>query len=121
MNEVTTAHDTQASRLFTNADCEQPKTMTGEECFARFHQKLKSTENKALRNFNKLDEDFKFVVLTLANRKNPGAFRADEVGKPYDYFDMDRRKLIILAMNKIARWGEILPRHISIHECYLAN
>jgi hypothetical protein len=37
---------------------------------------MKATENKALRNFNKLDEDFKFVVLTLANRNNPGAFRS---------------------------------------------
>ena len=93
MNERISAHDTQASKLFSNADCstEQPKTMTGEECFARFHQKLKATENKALRNFNKLDEDFKFVVLTLANRNNPGAFSSDEVGKPYEYFDMNRR------------------------------
>lgn len=123
MNERISAHDTRASKLFSNADCstDQPKTMTGEECFARFHQKLKATENKALRNFNKLDEDFKFVVLTLANRNNPGAFRSDEVGKPYEYFDMDRRKLIIASMNKISRWGGVLPRHISIHECFLAN
>ncbi|MDV2723831.1 hypothetical protein RYY85_19570, partial [Klebsiella pneumoniae] len=51
MNERISGHDTQASKLFSNADCsiEQPKTMTGEECFARFHQKLKATENKALR------------------------------------------------------------------------
>ncbi|HGT2766256.1 TPA: hypothetical protein ACM2WO_005711, partial [Klebsiella pneumoniae] len=48
-------------------------------------------------------------------------FRSDEVGKPYEYFDMERRKLIIASMNKISRWGGILPRHISIHECFLAN
>ena len=103
MNERISAHDTQASKLFSNADCitEQPKTMTG---IAK-----------------KLDEDFKFVVLTLANRNSPGAFRSDEVGKPYEYFDMERRKLIIASMNKISRWGGILPRHISIHECFLAN
>ncbi|EKY3890499.1 hypothetical protein RCI33_003143 [Enterobacter hormaechei] len=95
--------------------------MSGEECLARFHQKLKMTENRALRNFNKLDDNFKFVVMTLANRANPGAFRTEEIGKPFEYFDVNRRKMIIIAMNEIARWGSILPRRFSIHECILAK
>ncbi|ENL8694868.1 hypothetical protein AB6I52_003653 [Enterobacter hormaechei] len=95
--------------------------MSGEECLARFHQKLKMTENRALRNFNKLDDNFKFVVMTLANRANPGAFRTEEIGKPFEYFDVNRRKMIIIAMNEIARWGSILPSRFSIHECILAK
>ena len=109
--------------LFNNSDCTEakPQTMSGEECLARFHQKLKMTENRALRNFNKLDDNFKFVVMTLANRANPGAFRTEEIGKPFEYFDVNRRKMIIIAMNEIARWGSILPRRFSIHECILAK
>lgn len=119
----TTAQNIPAAKLFNNSDCltEQPETMTGEECLARFHQKLKMTENRALRNFNKLDDNFKFVVMTLANRATPGAFRNDEVGRPFEYFDVNRRKMIIIAMNEIARWGSILPRRFSIHECILAK
>jgi len=120
---LNTDHNNPGAKLFNTVDCpeEQPATMTGEECLARFHQKLKMTENRALRNFNKLDEDFKFVVMTLANRDNSGAFRSDEIGKPFEYFDVNRRKLIIEAMNKITRWGSILPRRFSIHECILAE
>lgn len=103
---------------FNNAGCvnQQPAKMSGEECFARFHQTLKATQNGALRNFNKLDENFKFVVMTLANRNEPGAFKNDEVGKPFEYFDQPRRLLLIKAMNEITRWGEILPRRFSLHE-----
>lgn len=120
---INTEHTIPEARLFNNGDClmDKPKTMTGEECLARFHQTLKLTENRALRNFNKLDDDFKFVVMTLANRDNAGVFRIDEIGKPFEYFDVNRRKLIIEAMNKITRWGSILPRRFSIHECILAE
>lgn len=124
MNELnSTARNVPATTLFNNSDCieAEPQTMSGEECLARFHQKLKMTENRALRNFNKLDDNFKFVVMTLANRANPGAFRTEEIGKPFEYFDVNRRKMIINAMNEIARWGSILPRRFSIHECILAK
>lgn len=104
---------------FNNTDFNVPEKMTGEECFAHFHQKLKATENRALRNFNKLNDDFKFVVMTLANRHEPGTFRQDEVGKPFEYFDRSRRLQIIKAMNEITRWGEILPRRFSLHECVI--
>jgi len=118
-----TARNVPATTLFNNSDCieAEPQAMSGEECLARFHQKLKMTENRALRNFNKLDDNFKFVVMTLANRANPGAFRTEEIGKPFEYFDVNRRKMIINAMNEIARWGSILPRRFSIHECILAK
>jgi len=109
------------AKPFNNTDCAdvQPVKMSGEECFARFHQKLKATQNGALRNFNKLDDNFKFVVMTLANRNEPGAFKNDEVGRPFEYFDQSRRFLLIKAMNEIARWGEILPRRFSLHESVL--
>lgn len=120
---INSAHNIPEAKLFNTVDCQtdKPETMTGEECLARFHQKLRLTENRALRNFNKLDDDFKFVVMTLANRDSAGAFRSDEIGKPFEYFDVERRKLIIDAMNKITRWGSILPRRFSIHECILAE
>lgn len=124
MNGVNTAAQVQpAAKLFNNIDCqgEKPATMTGDECLARFYQKLKATENRALRNFNKLDENFKFVVMTLANRMVPGTFRADEIGQPFEYFDIERRKLIIQAMNEITRWGSILPRRFSLHECIVSK
>lgn len=107
-----------AANPFINADLNPPK-MSGRECFTRFHQKLKATQNGALRNFNKLSDDFKFVVMTLANRSNPGTFKQDEVGQPFEYFDQERRLLLIQAMNEIARWGTLLPRRFSIHECVL--
>jgi len=118
-----TVRNIPATTLFNNSDCTEaePQTMSGEECLSRFHQKLKMTENRALRNFNKLDDNFKFVVMTLANRANPCAFRTEEIGKPFEYFDVNRRKMIIIAMNEIARWGSILPRRLSIHECILAK
>lgn len=117
------AQNNPETKLFNTVDCiaDKPETMTGEECLARFHQKLRLTENRTLRNFNKLDENFKFVVMTLANREKPGVFRSDEVGQPFEYFDIERRKLIIEAMNKLTRWGSILPRRFSIHDCILAE
>ncbi|UXD90749.1 hypothetical protein K2Y34_17095 [Cronobacter sakazakii] len=109
------------AKPFNNARCEEtrPEKMTGMECFARFHHQLKATQNGALRNFNKLDDNFKFVVMTLANRMEPGTFKCDEVGKPFEYFDQPRRLMLIRAMNEITRWGDILPRRFSLHEAVL--
>jgi hypothetical protein len=53
-----------------------------------------------------MSADFKFVVLTLANRNAPGTFQAKEIGKLFEYFDEARRLLIIKSMNEIARWGK---------------
>ncbi|MBM3059942.1 hypothetical protein GF718_01145 [Citrobacter braakii] len=90
--------------------------MSGEECLARFHHQRKATDNRAMRNFNRLDNDFKFVVLTLSNRLSPSAFRIEDVGKPFEYFDAERRKLIVSAMNRISRWGSIMPKGFPSHE-----
>lgn len=106
---------------FMHARIDEPLKMTGDECLARFRQQLKATSNSAQRNFNKLDDNFKFVVLTLANRKEPAAFKSDEIGKPFEYFDKSRRFLIIDSMNEITRWGNILPRRFSKHDIYLAD
>lgn len=106
---------------FMHARIDEPLKMTGDECLARFRQQLKATSNVAQRNFNKLDDNFKFVVLTLANRKEPTAFKSDEIGKPFEYFDMPRRFLIIESMNELTRWGSILPRRFSKHDIYLTE
>ncbi|MGK7246075.1 hypothetical protein ACSPAH_12475 [Buttiauxella agrestis] len=104
-----------------HARIDGPLKMTGDECLARFRQQLKATNNTALRNFNKLDNNFKFVVLTLANRLEPSSFKPDEIGKPFEYFEQTRRLLIIRSMNEITRWGSLLPARFSKHDCYLAN
>lgn len=104
-----------------HARIDGPLKMTGDECLARFRQQLKATNNTALRNFNKLDNNFKFVVLTLANRLEPSSFKPDEIGKPFEFFDQVRRLLIIRSMNEITRWGSLLPARFSKHDCYLAD
>ena len=104
-----------------HARIDGPLKMTGDECLARFRQQLKATNNTALRNFNKLDNNFKFVVLTLANRLEPSSFKPDEIGKPFEYFEQVRRLLIIRSMNEITRWGSLLPARFSKHDCYLAD
>lgn len=106
---------------FMHNRIEEPLKMSGDECIARFRQKLKSTNNAAQRNFNRLDNSFKFVVLTLANRIEPSSFTPDEIGKPFEYFDTPRRALIIRSMNEITRWGSLLPRRFSKHDIYLEN
>lgn len=116
MRNSTTA-PTKASSL-TNADVAPPQ-MSGEEFFQRYHWYQTATSNKALRYFNRMSADFKFVVLTLANRNAPGTFQAKEIGEPFEYFDEARRLLIIKSMNEIARWGQILPRWISEYETKL--
>lgn len=107
---------TNASSL-NNADV-KPQ-MSGAEFFQRYHWQQAATSNKALRYFNRMSADFKFVVLTLANRNAPGTFQAKEIGEPFEYFDEARRLLIIKSMNEIARWGQILPRWISEFETKL--
>ena len=104
-----------------HARIDGPLKMTGDECLARFRQQLKATNNTALRNFNKLDNNFKFVVLTLANRLEPSSFKPYEIGKPFEFFDQARRLLIIRSMNEITRWGSLLPARFSKHDCYLAE
>lgn len=96
-----------------NAD-ETPPRMTADACF---HQQLKATRNRSQHTFNRLDSNFKFVVMTLANRAAPGTFRQDDVGQPFEYFDSARRAQLITAMNEIARWGNSLPRRFSIYDC----
>ncbi|SUW65452.1 Uncharacterised protein [Buttiauxella agrestis] len=104
-----------------HARIDAPLKMSGDECLARFRLQLKATNNTALRNFNKLDNNFKFVVLTLANRLEPSSFKPDEIGKPFEFFDQARRLLIIRSMNEITRWGSLLPARFSKHDCYLAE
>lgn len=108
----------QINEALTNADSKNnvPARMSGEECLARFHQQRKATDNRAMRNFNRLDNDFKFVVMTLSNRLSPGAFRSEDIGKPFEYFDEERRKLIVSAMNRVSRWGNIMPKGFPSHE-----
>ena len=116
MNNSTTALNIPNS--LNNADI-KPQQMSGDEFFKRYHWYQAATSNKALRYFNRMPSDFKFVVLTLANRNAPGTFQAKEVGEPFEYFDEARRLLIIKSMNEIARWGQILPRWISEREIKL--
>lgn len=82
---------------------------------------LKNNSNPSLNYFNRQNEEFKFCVLTLANREQPGAFKQDEIGRPFEFFDERRRELIITAMNKMARWGKILPRQFSVADSFLTD
>lgn len=86
---------------------------------ARRRQLRDNNNNPALRYFNRLDNDFKFTVLTLANRDHPSAFKADEIGQPFEHFDATRRMFIIEAMNKLSRWGKIIPRYLSTADCII--
>jgi len=95
--------------------------MPFEQFQARRRQLRQKNDNPALRYFNRLDHDFKFVVLTLANRDHTAAFKADEVGKNFEEFDEARRLYIIETMNKISRWGKMLPRYLSFADCALSE
>lgn len=95
--------------------------MPFEQFQARRRQLRQNNDNPALRYFNRLDDDFKFVVLTLANRAHSAAFKADEVGKVFEEFDETHRLYIIEAMNKISRWGKMLPRYLSLADCALTE
>ncbi len=104
-----------------HARADKVETMTFDEFRKTWRQQLKANSNPALNYFNRQNEDFKFCVLTLANREAPGTFKADEVGKPFEYFDERRREKIIIAMNKVARWGRILPRQFSTADCFISE
>ena len=95
--------------------------MPFEKFQARRRLLRKNNDNPALRYFNRLDDDFKFAVLTLANREKPATFKLDEVGKQFEEFDEARRLLIIGAMNRISRWGKMLPRYLSAADCALTE
>lgn len=104
-----------------HARVDKVERMTFDEFRKTWRQLLKNNSNPALNYFNRQNEEFKFCVMTLANRDTPGSFKVDEVGKPFEYFDENRRELIIMAMNKMARWGRILPRQFSIADSFLAE
>ena len=95
--------------------------MTFDEFRKSWRQMRKNNSNPSLNYFNRQNEEFKFCVLTLANREQPGAFKQDEIGRPFEYFDEHRRELIIAAMNKMARWGKILPRQLSVADSFLTD
>lgn len=93
--------------------------MTFDEFRKKWRQMRDNNANPALRYFNNQNDEFKFCVMTLANRDNPKTFKSEEIGKPFEYFDERRRELIIIAMNKVARWGRILPGRFSTADCFL--
>lgn len=104
-----------------HARADQVESMTFDEFRRRWRQMRSNNENPALRYFNRQSDEFKFCVLTLANREHPATFKQEEIGKPFESFDEYRRELIIKAMNKMSRWGELLPRRFSISDCFLSE
>lgn len=72
--------------------------------------------NRAREFFNRQSDDYKFCILTLVNRHNPGKFSIGEVGEDFESFDLHRRELIIQAMNLINRWGELLPGKFKLSD-----
>ncbi len=76
-------------------------------------QLFKRTENTACRRFNAGSDDFKFVVLTLSNRRNAKLFSPSDIGKPFEAFSDYQREKIIDAMNSLSKWGHGLPNYIS--------
>lgn len=80
-----------------------------------------NSRNPALIAFNRQNDEFKFCVLTLANREKPGSFRLQDVGQDFETFDEARRELIIAAMNKMVRWGRLWPRPFSDADRYLSE
>lgn len=74
---------------------------------------FKRTENVACRRFNAGSDDFKFVVLTLSNRRNEKLFSPSDIGKPFEVFSDHQREKIIDAMNSLSKWGHALPNFIS--------
>lgn len=95
--------------------------MTFDEFRRSWRQLRSNSRNPALIAFNRQSDEFKFCVLTLANREQPGSFRLQEVGNPFESFDEARRKLIIAAMNKMVRWGRLLPCPFSDADRYLSE
>lgn len=74
---------------------------------------FKRSENIALRRFNAGSDDFKFVVLTLANRRAAKLFSPSDIGRPFEAFSDYQREKIIDAMNSLSKWGHGLPNYIS--------
>lgn len=74
---------------------------------------FKRSENTACRRFNAGSDDFKFVVLTLSNRRNAKMFSPSDIGKPFEAFSDYQREKIIDAMNSLSKWGHALPNYIS--------
>ena len=95
--------------------------MTFSEFQKAWRQMRKNNDNPALRYFNRQNEEFKFCVMTLANRDRPATFKQDEVGRPFESFTEFQREMIIRAMNKMCRWGRILPRHFSLADSFLSE
>lgn len=96
--------------------------MSFDEFRKSWRQQLRSnSRNPALIAFNQQSDEFKFCVLTLANREKPGSFRLQEVGLNFETFDEARRALIIAAMNKMVRWGRLGPRAFSDADRYLSE
>jgi hypothetical protein len=105
-------------RFTAEQDCHSEK-MTFDAFRQHWRLLRDHNRNPSLRYFNRQNDDFKFCVLTLANRDCPGMFRLEDIGRPFQFFDQARREHIILAMNKLARWGNILPRQFSTADCFL--
>ncbi|MEZ3501610.1 hypothetical protein HP564_18935 [Pantoea sp. KPR_PJ] len=95
--------------------------MNFDEFQKSWRQMRNNNRNPALVAFNRQSDEFKFCVLTLANREKPGSFRLQEVGNAFETFDEARRKLIIAAMNKLVGWGRLLPRSFSDADRYLSD
>ena len=74
---------------------------------------FKRTENTACRRFNAGSDDFKFVVLTLSNRRATKLFSPSDIGKPFESFSDYQREKIIDSMNSLSKWGHALPNFIS--------
>jgi len=106
---------------FTAEHSSHGEKMTFDEFRQRWRLLRDNNRNPSLRYFNHQHDDFKFCVLTLANRDCPGMFRREEIGKPFQYFDQARREHIIIAMNRLARWGNRLPRQFSTADCFLTE
>lgn len=104
-----------------HARTDKIEKMTFDEFRKAWRQMRRNNLNPALNYFNRQNEQFKFCVLTLANRDAPGTFKKDDVGRRFEYFDERRRELIIHAMNKIARWGKLLPRQFSVADAFLTE
>ncbi|MCU5777809.1 hypothetical protein N5923_09920 [Erwiniaceae bacterium BAC15a-03b] len=104
-----------------HARADTVEKMTFEEFQKSWRQMRSNNDNPALRYFNRQNGEFKFCVLTLVNREYPSTFKQDDIGKPFEFFEEERRRLIIKAMNKMARWGRILPRQFSESDGFLAE
>lgn len=90
--------------------------MSFDEFRAARQEMFSKNRNRTLNFFNRQSEDYKFCVMTLVNRSAPGTFSANEIGNPFESFDLHRRELIITAMNKLNRWGELLPGKFKLSD-----